>query len=42
MLGLRRAYKHSDSPSEEAIQSAIASAIWCEIDEKFDFEGEEE
>lgn len=36
--GYRRAFKHTDSPSEAHILSEIDSAIWLEIDTYFDFE----
>lgn len=36
--GYRRAFKHSDSPSEAHILSEIDAAIWLEIDTYFDFE----
>jgi hypothetical protein len=36
--GYRRAFKHTDSPSEAHIISEIDAAIWLEIDTYFDFE----
>ena len=36
--GYRRAFKHTDSPSESHILSQIDDAIWLEIDTYFDFE----
>ena len=36
--GYRRAFKHSDSPSEAHILSEIDAAIWLEIDTYFNFE----
>ena len=36
--GLRRAHKHTDTPSDEAIESEIENGIWCNIDEIIKFE----
>jgi hypothetical protein len=36
-LGLSRAHKHTDNPTDLNIESCIELAIWYEIDEKFDF-----
>ena len=36
--GYRRAHKHTDSPSPDALQTYIEDAIWLEIDTFFDFE----
>ena len=36
--GLRRAYKHTDEPSEDLLESEIHSAIMNELDDKFEFE----
>lgn len=36
--GYRRAFKHTDSPSEVHIVSQINDAIWLEIDTYFNFE----
>jgi hypothetical protein len=42
-IGVRRAYKHNDAPSEQQLQDAIESAIWTEIHEWFIFnEGQHE
>jgi len=38
--GMRRAYKHTDTPSKDAIESEIDTAIWQGIDEMFNFEDE--
>lgn len=35
--GVSRAHKHLDNPSREAIAQAVASAIWEELHEWFDF-----
>jgi hypothetical protein len=35
--GYRRAYKHNDSPSFEAINDAIVASIMLNIDETFDY-----
>jgi len=35
--GLRRAYKHNETPSKDAITEEINLAIWYEIDELFSF-----
>ena len=39
--GLRRAYKHSDEPSEEAIAEDVEHYIWLMIDESFVFDKDE-
>jgi len=36
--GIRRAYKHSDSPTEGHLVDEILSAIWLELDSKFDID----
>ena len=36
--GYRRAHKHTDSPDEGHIRSAMEDAIWLHIDELFTFE----
>ena len=41
-LGWNRAHKYSDEPTEQDIQHHIKSAIWGEIFEWFEFEGETE
>ena len=38
--GVRKAYKHNDSPTEEQIASAVERTILEEIDEWFTFEDE--
>lgn len=38
--GVRRAYKHTDAPTEQQLQDAIESAIWNEIHEWFVFNNE--
>ena len=35
--GVRRAYKHTDTPSEATLEHEIDMAIWNEIHECFDF-----
>ena len=35
--GYRRAYKHNDNPSFEAINDAIVASIMLNIDETFDY-----
>jgi hypothetical protein len=37
-LGIRRAYKHNDAPTEQQLQEAIEFAIWNELFEWFDFD----
>jgi len=39
-LGYNRAYKHDDDPSSDAIKIAISSAIWVELFEWINFEGD--
>jgi hypothetical protein len=39
--GYRRAFKHTDSPSEEAILGCIEGTVMFEIDTYFTFEGDE-
>ena len=36
--GYRRAFKHTDSPSEAGILQSIEDCIWQEIDIYFDFD----
>ena len=36
--GIRRAYKHTDEPSEDLLESEIHSAIMNELDSRFEFE----
>ena len=36
--GYKRAFKHTDSPSESGILQSIEDAIWLEIDTYFNFE----
>ena len=36
--GYKRAFKHTDSPSEAGILQSIEDSIWCEIDMYFTFE----
>jgi hypothetical protein len=38
-LGWRRAHKHTDTPTEEAVFDAIETAIMNELDEVLDFGG---
>lgn len=40
-LGYRRAYKHNDNPSEEAIKDHIQNAVMAEIAEWFQFDDPE-
>ena len=35
--GYKRAFKHTDSPSEAGILQSIEDAVWMEIDTYFDF-----
>ena len=32
-LGIRRAHKHTDSPGDEQLLTAIQEAIWLQLDE---------
>jgi hypothetical protein len=41
-LGLRRAFKHDDNPSEEAIQAAVVTAVMNEIYDWFDMDSGED
>ena len=36
--GLRRAYKHTDTPSQHEIIEQIKNAVWGDIHEVFEFE----
>ena len=38
--GYKRAFKHTDSPSEAGILQSIEDAIWLEIDTYFTFDFE--
>lgn len=38
--GIRRAYKHSDSPTEGYLLDEVLSGIWLELDTKFDISDE--
>lgn len=38
--GYRRAYKHTENPSEETIHMAVENAIWLELDRVFCFDDE--
>ena len=40
--GYKRAFKHTDSPSEAGILQNIEDAIWLEIDTYFEFGAGEE
>ena len=35
--GLRRAFKHTDTPSQEVIAESIDRYIWLELDDMFRF-----
>lgn len=37
-LGLSRAHKHTDTPTEEQIRACISDAIWNKLYEWFHFE----
>ena len=37
--GLRRAYKHTDTPTQETITECIDMYIWLELDDLFFFPG---
>ena len=37
-LGCVRAKKHTETPSDQNLFDCIDSAIWYQIDERFDFE----
>lgn len=38
--GIRRAHKHSNNPTEGHLLDEILSAIWLELDTKFDISDE--
>ena len=40
--GIRRAHKHTDTPSEDVLEHEIDNAIWNEIHEYFTFDTPEE
>lgn len=42
LCGWARAHKHTDSPTPDQIQTAIADSIMLEIGEYFVFDGDEE
>ena len=38
--GINRAYKHTETPTSEALHQSILDAIWLELDNYFEFEDE--